>query len=53
MVPPVNLFRREGPYPNHYWVVGLVVHMVLVGLLISFRVQRFGRVLSRLIISKL
>lgn len=44
MVLPVNLFHREGPYQYHDLVLGLVVHMVLVGLPISFSVQRFGRV---------
>jgi hypothetical protein len=32
-----------GPYQYHDLVLGLVVHMVLVGLPISFSVQRFGR----------
>lgn len=40
---------RPSPLPSfcnsyHNLVVGLVVHMVLVGLPIAFSVQRFGRV---------
>ncbi len=41
---PLSAMHAMGPYRYHDLVLGLVVHMVLVGLPISFSVQRFGRV---------
>ena len=41
---PFSALHARGPYQYHDLVQGLVVHMVLVGLPISFSVQRFGRV---------
>ncbi len=43
IVLPLSAMRARGPYQYHDLVLGLVVHMVLVGLPISFSVQRFGR----------
>lgn len=44
IVLPFSALHARGPYQYHDLVLGLVVHMVLVGLPISFSVQRFGRV---------
>jgi uncharacterized membrane protein YagU involved in acid resistance len=44
IVLPLSAMHARGPYQYHDLVLGLVVHMVLVGLPISFSVQRFGRV---------
>jgi hypothetical protein len=44
VVLPLSALHARGPYQYHDLVLGLVVHMVLVGLPISFSVQRFGRV---------
>jgi hypothetical protein len=44
IVLPLSALHARGPYQYHDLVLGLVVHMVLVGLPISFSVQRFGRV---------
>lgn len=43
IVLPFSALHARGPYQYHDLVLGLVVHMVLVGLPISFSVQRFGR----------
>jgi hypothetical protein len=43
IVLPLSAMHSMGPYQYHDLVLGLVVHMVLVGLPISFSVQRFGR----------
>lgn len=44
IVLPLSAMHARGPYQYHDLVLGLVVHMVLVGLPISFSVQRFGGV---------
>ena len=44
VVLPLSALHTRGPYQYHDLVLGLVIHMVLVGLPISFSVQRFGRV---------
>jgi hypothetical protein len=44
IVLPLSAMHAMGPYQYHDLVLGLVVHMVLVGLPISLCVQRFGRV---------
>jgi len=44
IVLPLSAMHARGPNQYHDLVLGLVVHMVLVGLPISFSVQRFGRV---------
>jgi hypothetical protein len=44
VVLPFSALHARGPYKYHDLVLGLVVHMVLVGLPISFSVQGFGRV---------
>ncbi len=44
IVLPLSAMHAMGPYQYHDLVLGLVVHMVLVGLPISFSVQWFGRV---------
>ena len=44
IVLPLSAMHARGPYQYHDLVLGLVVHMVLVGLPISFSVQRFGSV---------
>ena len=44
IVLPLSAMHAMGPYQYHDLVVGLVVHMVLVGLPISFTVQRFAGV---------
>ena len=43
VVLPLSAMHSMGPYKYHDLVVGLVAHMVLVGLPISFSIQRFGR----------
>ncbi len=44
IVLPFSALHARGPYQYHDLVGGLVAHMVLVGLPISFSVQWFGRV---------
>ncbi len=44
IVLPLSVMHARGPYQYHDLVLGLVVHMVLVGLPISFSVQQFGEV---------
>jgi len=44
IVLPLSAMHARGPYQYRDLVLGLVVHMVLVGLPISFSVQRFGRI---------
>jgi len=43
IVLPLSAMHSMGPYQYHDLVLGLAVHMVLVGLPISFSVRRFGR----------
>lgn len=44
IVLPLSAMHARGPYQYHDLVLGLVVHMLLVGLPISFSVQRFCRI---------
>ena len=43
VVLPLSALHARGPYQLHDLVLGLVVHMVVVGLPISFSVRRFAR----------
>ncbi|HWY45172.1 MAG TPA: hypothetical protein VNX66_16860 [Candidatus Sulfotelmatobacter sp.] len=43
MVLPLSALHSRGPYELHDVILGLVVHMVVVGLPISFSVRRFGK----------
>jgi hypothetical protein len=43
VVLPLSALRANGPYTLHDLILGLVVHMVVVGLPISFSVRRFAR----------
>jgi hypothetical protein len=43
VVLPLSALRERGPYELHDILLGLGVHMVVVGLPISYSVRRFGR----------
>jgi hypothetical protein len=43
IVLPLSALHARGPYKLHDVILGLVVHMVVVGLPISFGVRRFAR----------
>jgi hypothetical protein len=43
IVLPLSALHARGPYELHDLIQGLLVHMVVVGLPISFSVRRFGR----------
>jgi hypothetical protein len=43
VVLPLSALHARGPYDLHDILQGLLVHMVVVGLPISFSVRRFGR----------
>jgi hypothetical protein len=43
IVLPLSALHATGPYQYRSLVLGLLVHMVLVGLPISFSVRRFGQ----------
>jgi hypothetical protein len=43
IVLPLSALHAKGPYTLHELQLGLVVHMIVVGLPISFGVRRFGR----------
>jgi hypothetical protein len=43
VVLPLSALRSRGPYELHDLILGLLVHMVVVGLPISFSVRRFAR----------
>jgi len=43
VVLPLSALHARGPYKLHDLILGLVVHMVVIGLLISFSVRRFAR----------
>ncbi len=43
IVLPLSALRSRGPYSLHDLILGLAMHMVVVGLPISFSVRRFGR----------
>jgi hypothetical protein len=42
VVLPLSALHARGPYELHDLILGLVVHMIVVGLPISFSVRRFG-----------
>src|SRR5277367_31531 len=43
VVLPLSALHARGPYRLHDLIVGLLVHMVVIGLPISYSVQRFAR----------
>ncbi len=43
VVLPLSALHATGPYKLHDLILGLLVHMVVVGLPISFSVRRFGK----------
>ena len=43
VVLPLSALHARGPYTLHDLILGLVVHMVVIGLPISFSVRRFAR----------
>jgi Na+/alanine symporter len=43
IVLPLSALHARGPYTLHDLILGLGVHMVVVGLPISFSVRRFGK----------
>jgi Na+/alanine symporter len=43
IVLPLSALHARGPYQLHDLIQGLVVHMVLIGLPISFSVRRFAK----------
>jgi Na+/alanine symporter len=43
IVLPLSALHARGPYRLHDLILGLVVHMVVVGLPISFSVRRFAK----------
>jgi Na+/alanine symporter len=43
IVLPLSALHAKGPYQVHDLILGLVVHMVVVGLPISFSVRRFAK----------
>jgi len=42
VVLPLSALHARGPYELHDLILGLVVHMVVIGLPISYSVRRFG-----------
>jgi hypothetical protein len=43
IVLPLSALHSRGPFTLHDLILGLVVHMVVVGLPISFSVRRFAK----------
>jgi hypothetical protein len=43
VVLPLSALHSKGPYELHDLILGLVVHMLVVGLPISFSVRRFAK----------
>jgi hypothetical protein len=43
VVLPLSALHDRGPYELHDLILGLLVHMVVVGLPISFSVRRFAK----------
>jgi hypothetical protein len=43
VVLPLSALHAKGPYTLHDLILGLVVHMVVIGLSISFSVRRFAK----------
>jgi hypothetical protein len=42
VVLPLSALRSRGPYELHDLILGLAVHMVVIGLPVAFSVRRFG-----------
>ena len=42
VVLPLSALRTRGPYELHDLILGLLVHMVVIGLPIAYSVRRFG-----------
>jgi hypothetical protein len=43
IVLPLSALHAKGPYKLHDLIPGLVVHMVVIGLPISYSVRRFAK----------
>ena len=43
IVLPLSALRARGPYELHDLILGLAVHMVVIGLPIAYSVRRFGK----------
>ena len=43
VVLPLSALHSRGPYSLHDLILGLVVHMIVIGLPIAFSVRRFGK----------
>jgi hypothetical protein len=43
IVLPLSALHARGPYKLHELILGLVVHMVVIGLPVSFSVRRFAK----------
>jgi len=43
VVLPLSALHAKGPYSLHDLILGLVVHMVVIGLPISFSVRQFAK----------
>jgi hypothetical protein len=43
IVLPLSALHSRGPYKLHDLILGLLVHMVVIGLPISFSVRRFAK----------
>ena len=43
VVLPLSALRSRGPYELHDLILGLLVHMVVIGLPVSFSVRKFAR----------
>jgi hypothetical protein len=43
IVLPLSALHASGPYKHHDLILGILVHMVTVGLPISFSVRRFAK----------
>ena len=43
VVLPLSALHARGPYELHDLILGLLVHMVVIGLPISYSVRRFGK----------
>jgi hypothetical protein len=40
---PLSALHATGPYELHDLILGLLVHMVVIGVPISFSIRRFAR----------
>lgn len=43
VVLPLSALHARGPYELHDLILGLVVHMIVIGLPVSYSVRRYGR----------